>query len=125
MPALRYGVPTALWGAIVTATGKRRTQRARAREAGETRAAAPTIPRPVFEPKPLPDWRWKTFPVFFALAAGGFIGLYAGIVVQAANNAAISTLVFVAFALPLGFGFSRLSTRWLLSRRLVRARAKK
>lgn len=74
--------------------------------------------------QPMPDWKWKTFPVFFALAIGGFIGLYMGIVVQAANNSLISTFVFVAFALPLGFGFSKLSTRWVLSRRIVKLRAK-
>ena len=76
------------------------------------------------EPKPMPDWKWKTFPVFFALAIGGFIGLYMGIVVQAANNSKVSTFVFVAFALPLGFGFSKLSTRFVLSRRIVKLRAK-
>ncbi|MGH2634290.1 MAG: hypothetical protein ACRDG3_12830 [Tepidiformaceae bacterium] len=74
------------------------------------------------EPKPMPDWKWKTFPVFFALAIGGFVGLYMGIVVQAANNSEVSTFVFVAFALPLGFGFSKLSTRWVLSRRIVKLR---
>jgi len=131
MPALRHGVPAALWLAVMS-TARKRSPRTRNKVAGSAVATAAAESATTakgssgryIEPKPMPDWKWKTFPVFFALAIGGFIGLYMGIVVQAANNPKVSTFVFVAFALPLGFGFSKLSTRWVLSRRIVKLRAK-
>ena len=113
-------------------TARKRAPRTRNKAAaGSSATATAEVASPAkgssgryIEPKPMPDWKWKTFPVFFALAIGGFIGLYMGIVVQALNNPGVSTFVFVAFALPLGFGFSKLSTRWVLSRRIVKLREK-
>jgi len=64
----------------------------------------------------MPNWQWRTFPVYLAFAVGGFIGLYMGLISGATDNGAIYTFSFVFWALLLGFGFSRLTTRWILSR---------
>jgi len=70
----------------------------------------------------MPAWKWKTFPVYFAFSMGGFIGLYVGVLVEWRNNLALTYGVFVAFALLLGFGLSRLTTRFLISRNFVKPR---
>lgn len=75
-----------------------------------------------YVPVAMPNWKWKTFPVYFAFSVGGFIGLYFGVIVQAAGNSALTYGVFVAFALLLGFGLSRLTTRFLISRNWVKPR---
>lgn len=64
----------------------------------------------------MPKWEWRTFPVYFAFALGGFIGLYMGLVAGATSNNAFSLVVFTFWALLLGFGFSRITTRWMMSR---------
>lgn len=76
-------------------------------------------------PVAMPNWKWKTFPVYFAFSVGGFIGLYFGVIVQATENSALTYGVFVAFALLLGFGLSRLTTRFLISRNWVKPRPAK
>ncbi|MEO6397174.1 MAG: hypothetical protein ABIP13_01785 [Tepidiformaceae bacterium] len=70
----------------------------------------------------MPPWKWKTFPVYFAFSVGGFVGLYFGVIVQSVGNSALTYAVFVTFALLLGFGLSRLTTRFLLSRNIVKPR---
>ena len=82
------------------------------------------LPAP-YVPVAMPDWKWKTFPVYFAFSIGGFIGLYFGVLVQAAENSALTYAVFVAFALLLGFGLSRLTTGFLISRNWVKPRPPK
>ena len=77
---------------------------------------------PGYVPVAMPAWTWKTFPVYFAFAVGGFIGLYTGVLVEWKNNPALTYAVFVAFALLLGFGLSRLTTRFLISRNFVKPR---
>lgn len=70
-------------------------------------------------------WRWRTFPVCFAFSIGAFIGLYLGVIAQVATDAGnnfLSSGIFIAIALMMGLGFSRLSTRWLTSRRWIRQR---
>ncbi|PFG74780.1 hypothetical protein A9A59_2021 [Tepidiforma thermophila] len=74
-------------------------------------------------PIPLPEWKWRTFPVFFAFALGGFLGLYMGL--WASLNDTAFLLASVTWAVLLGAGFSRLSTRWILSRRWTRAQRRK
>lgn len=73
----------------------------------------------------MPDWKWKTFPVYFAFSVGGFIGLYMGVIVAGVENSVFTTVVFVAFALMLGFGLSRVSTRFLISRQWVKPRPRR
>lgn len=78
--------------------------------------------------QPMPGWRWKTFPVYFALSLGLFLGVFAGSAAQAANdsgNGVAILVVFVVAAILLGAGFSRLTTRYLLARNWARPRAKK
>lgn len=79
----------------------------------------------VYVPPPLPEWKWRTFPVYFGFAIGAFIGLYFGVIVASAGNSAFTMVVFIGFALLLGFGLSRISTRFLISRRWVKPRPRK
>ena len=71
---------------------------------------------PVYEPIPLPKWNWRTFPVYFAFAVGGFLGLYMGLIAGATANETVQLVFFVFWALLLGFGLSRLTSRWMMSR---------
>jgi len=72
-------------------------------------------------------WKWRTFPVFFAFALGLFIGVYAGFIsgVLKDENDTVSLVVFVVAALFLGFGFSRLTTRFMIERRWVKPRQRR
>ena len=79
----------------------------------------------VYVPPPMPEWKWKTFPVYFAFSIGGFIGLYFGVIVAGVDNSTFTTVVFIGFALLLGFGLSRISTRFLISRRWVKPRPRR
>ena len=76
----------------------------------------------------LPDWRWMTFPVFFALALGLFIGVFVGVPAGIANEQGNGTPAFVMFILAaifLGTALSRFTTRWILARRWIQPRVKK
>ena len=73
----------------------------------------------------MPEYHWRTFPVYFAFAVGGFIGLYVGIIVQATGNSMAATIAFVAFALMLGFGLSRLMVRFMVTHQWVKPRPRK
>jgi hypothetical protein len=64
----------------------------------------------------MPKWNWRTFPVYFAFAVGGFIGLYMGLIAGATENGALTAVVFGIWAVLLGFGLSRFTSMWLLSR---------
>ena len=79
----------------------------------------------VYVAPPMPGWKWKTFPVYFAFSIGGFIGLYFGVIVAGVDNSTFTTVVFIGFALLLGFGLSRISTRFLISRRWVKPRPRR
>jgi hypothetical protein len=69
----------------------------------------------------MPAWRWRTFPVFFAFAAGGFAGLYMGIF--SAESSSVFVFASAFWAVLLGLGFSRFTTRWIMSRQWARRRA--
>ena len=78
------------------------------------------------QPTPMPNWHWRTFPVFMAFAVGGFLGLYMGLLAGATGGDSVFTMVaFVFWALLLGFGLSRFVSRWMLSRGWSRARTAK
>ena len=104
-------------------TGRRRAKRTSVgggrpvQPSGDVGGGAPS-----HVPVAMPNWKWKTFPVYFAFSVGGFIGLYFGVIVQATENSALTSGVFVGFALLLGFGLSRLTTRFLISRNWVKPR---
>ncbi len=105
---------------------KRRAKRPAVGSARGVQASGDGVAAPLpYVPVAMPDWKWKTFPVYFALSMGGFIGLYFGVLVQAAENSALTYAVFVVFALLLGFGLSRLTTRFLISRNWVKPRPAK
>lgn len=100
---------------------KRRGRRRRRSEV----PSSPSVSTGVVErvTRPLPEWRWRTFPVYFAFALGAFIGLYLGIL-AAAGPAWLGTAVFVTVAIMLGLGLSRLTTRWLVTRNWMQRRSK-
>ena len=86
--------------------------------AATPRQAATQPPEPAWEPTPLPEWKWRTVPVFFMFSLGGFIGLEIGIIAGAAGNSGITSAVSIVFALMFGLAFSRVMTRLLISRRI-------
>ncbi|GIW12913.1 MAG: hypothetical protein KatS3mg062_0352 [Tepidiforma sp.] len=61
--------------------------------------------------------------MFFAFALGGFIGLYMGLLASVSDSAFL--FASVVWAVLLGAAFSRLSTRWILSRRWNRAQQRR
>ena len=106
---------------------RRRGKRERTGQAGPGPAHAATPAegqRSAAMPTP---WKWRTFPVFFAFALGLFIGVYAGFIagVLKDENDTVSLVVFVIAALFLGFGFSRLTTRFMIERRWVKPRTRR
>lgn len=110
----------------MSTTSKKRSQR-RGR-GGQARQQTPGVSSEPVEILPLPKWKWRTFPVFFAFALGLFLGSYFGVLagdIQARNdNPALVWVLFVVSALLLGLAFSRFTTRWMLSRRIYRAQRK-
>jgi len=63
----------------------------------------------------MPDWDWKTFPVFFAFAVGVVI---MGIVVAAPP---LDTWLFILGLLGVSFGVAHIATRaWIAKRRRER-----
>lgn len=71
----------------------------------------------------MPDWHWRTFPVYFAFSVGGFFGLYMGIIAEAWQNSTVLTICFGFWAILVGFGFSRLTSRWMMSKGWARPRS--
>ena len=63
-------------------------------------------------PRPFPDWRWRTFPVFFAFAVGAL---------AMALLTALAPWAFPAFLIAavflLAFGLAHVATRVLIARR--------
>lgn len=78
---------------------------------------------------PQPQWKWKTFPVYFAASLALFVGVYvgylAGYLQFEEENGTIGMVVFIISAIFLGFGFSRLTTRFLLSRQWIKPRPRR
>ena len=64
------------------------------------------------------EWEWRTFPVFFAFAMGGFLSLIAGIV----GGPLGLTVVFALFGGMVGFGVSRIGSRELVKRGIIKPR---
>lgn len=89
---------------------RQRKDRARAREAVATGDPLP--------PPRQPDWDWRTFPVFFAFAGGGFLSLLLGVV----SGSLGLTVVFAIFGGMLGFALSRVGTRALVNRGIIKPR---
>ncbi len=83
----------------------------------ETAADAPAVREDDQRPA-LPSWKWRTFPVYFALTLGAFIGAYAGYLTGYVHgnsgNALPSTIMFGVVAVLLGFGVARVGVRGLM-----------
>lgn len=76
---------------------------------------------------PLPEWKWRTFPVYFALTLGLMVGVWAGS--AAGVNAEDGDdqplmILFIVSALLFGFALSRLTTRLMLSKQWIKPRRK-
>ena len=78
---------------------------------------------------PQPPWKWMTFPVYFAAALALFVGVYAGYLAAylqfEEDNGLAGMVVFIVSAIFLGFGFSRLTTRFLMSRQWIKPRPRR
>lgn len=76
-----------------------------------------------------PQWKWKTFPVYFAAALALFVGVYvgylAGYLQFEEDNATVGMVAFIVSAIFLGFGFSRLTTRLMMSRQWIKPRPRR
>jgi hypothetical protein len=89
----------------------------------ERMAAAEAPPEPRRDLPPLPEWRWRTFPVFAAAAVAAFLGVYIGGIAAFAGTGPF-TVVSIITALPVGLALSRLVTRFMMTRRLIKPRAR-
>ena len=107
-------------------TTKRRQRRAAQQHAAAvqpTTASTATAEGANARP-PLPEWKWKTFPVYFAFWAAALIFLELGIIAGDTGQSTFTTVVTVVVALFLGFGVARLTTTWLRQHDWVKARPK-
>ncbi len=77
----------------------------------------------------LPVWRWRTFPVYFALTGGMFLGVYLGILASTIRydngNETPTTVVLIISALAFGFGLSRMTSRFLVTRGFFKPKVRK
>jgi len=74
---------------------------------------------------PLPQWNWRTFPVYFAFSLGLFAGVYLGLIgswLEREGNGTFFLIVSVAASILLGFGLSRVAVRWMVQRNWVKPR---
>lgn len=73
----------------------------------------------------MPEWRWRTFPVFFVAAIALFVGVWLGAIVGASGNSTAYTVVFLIVTLPLSLGMARLWSRFMINRGWIKPRAKR
>jgi hypothetical protein len=107
----------------MSSTRRKSQRRSHATPATVAPAAAPQAqPATPWEPTPLPEWHWRTLPVFFAFSLGGFIGLELGIIAGNSGSNGPALGISVIFALMLGLAFSRFAVRLMISRRWVKPR---
>ena len=88
-----------------------------------THASFPNESSTQATPPPLAEWRWRTMPVFIALSAGLFVGLYLGIIIP--GTGIVATVVFLAVAGMLGISVSRYVMRLLMQRGIIKPQAKR
>lgn len=99
--------------------------RRRTRTRREPAAIAPGSPAAQPQQPSLPQWRWRTFPVFLSAALALFVGVQVGAAVGAADGTGPYTIASMVTALILSFGLSRLVTRWMQRRGWIRPRPQK
>ena len=78
-------------------------------QSAEAKAASPA----------LPEWNWRTMPVFIALSAGLFLGLLLGSG-AVAGGSTVSTVIFLVVAGMLGISVSRMVMRLLMRRGIIK-----
>ena len=90
---------------------RRRRHRRRGRAGGSSAEVAEGGASPEHTQSALPDWRWLTFPVFVAFAAGiVLMGLVAA-------GKVLGPAVFFAGVFGLAYGAAHIITRTLIARR--------
>ncbi|HYM15622.1 MAG TPA: hypothetical protein VEZ14_08685 [Dehalococcoidia bacterium] len=97
---------------------KRRTAPREAR--AEHRAPSPAQPSPSRDGRPgSPDWRWRTFPVFFAFA----VGLLAASFMNGSPNTEAGAVTQIVALLAVGYGLAHLFvTNVIVAGRIKRRR---
>jgi hypothetical protein len=105
-------------------TTKRRQRRAQQQAATQANTAVPAPATEASRPA-LPQWKWKTFPVYLAFWLGALIFLELGIIAGATGGSTFSTVVSAVVALFLGFGVARLLTTWMRQHNWVKPRPKR
>ncbi len=91
---------------------RRRRRRARGRREGVTYQPRETSPvREKSSLRPLPEWNWRTFPVFFAFILGVVI---MGIAIA---SPALGLVFFFGGLFGLAYGASHILTRLWVARR--------
>ena len=103
-------------GASGTRSRRSRRRRRRGRESGGAGGTGAS-------PPPLPEWRWRTMPVFTALAFGLFAGMILGPAITGTGIA--GTVTFLIVAGMLGYAVSRLLTRVLMRRGVIKPHARR
>ncbi len=106
------------------------TTRKRSRRERPAPGASAARPTPAVQAAlaPLPAWKWRTFPVYFAFSLALFIGVYVGLLAAAATDAGNSSVSLVVAGVPavmLGLGFSRMMLRLMMTRGIIKPRAKR
>lgn len=96
--------------------GRRRRRRTRGHSGDGGEAAGK--PAPATTPPPLPEWNWRTMPVFIALSVGLFVGLYLGVAVS--GTGIVATIVFLVIAGMLGISVARYVMRLLMQRGIIK-----
>jgi len=99
------------------------SRRRRRRVRGSSEGGGETVTKQQAAPPPLPEWKWRTMPVFIALSAGLFVGLYLGMVATGTGIAA--TVIFLVVAGMLGISVSRYVMRLLMQRGIIKPQAKR
>lgn len=77
---------------------------------------------------PLPDWDWRTFPVYFALTLGLFAGVYIGAAAgyaESEGNSTPMTVAFIVSAILFGFALSRFTSRFLINKGWLKPKPKR
>ena len=101
---------------------RRRRSRGGGEGAGESQAQAAA--------PPFPEWQWRTLPVFFALSLGLFVGMYLVLFVAEregpfAGDGLPQTIVLIVAAGMLGLSISRIFSRFLVRRRIIKPRSRR
>ena len=79
---------------------------------GDSRGSAVAAPEVAHRPEPV-EWRWLTFPVFFAFAVGG-------LVMGLAASSALALPYFFVILFGVAFGAAHIVTRIIVTRRRQR-----